>query len=173
MKKRIGWLHNKPIIQGDKNLKNSNELHIDELSSSNSQGGGSDLSNIPFYYYKIIKTPGNEIEFNALFTGVGYFEYVVNAKGHGIFQTNATNAYEDYTNIIAIKLIDIPIVIKASTNDEIYTVNVSGDLYNRLVTVYSKISESMAEQAALALNTYTSQITKEEYEAMITIRPTE
>lgn len=50
MKKRIGWLNNKPIIQGDKNLKNSNELHIDELSSSNSEGG-SGSSKIHYYRF--------------------------------------------------------------------------------------------------------------------------
>lgn len=52
MKKRIGWLNNKPIIQGDKNLKNSNELHIDELSQNNSQDGGADEELV---YYKLIE----------------------------------------------------------------------------------------------------------------------
>lgn len=173
MKKRIGWLNNKPIIQGDKNLKNSNELHIDELSSSNSQGGDSNVGDIPCYYYKIIKTPDSEMEFDILFKDKGYVEYIVNAKNHGIFQTNITNAYGDYTNIIAVKLIDIPVVTNGSSNDVIYTFNISGDLGNRLATIFSKTNESFVEQIVLMLNTYAAEITKEEYEALITVKPTE
>lgn len=71
MKKRIGWLNNKPIIQGDKNLKNSNELHIDELSSSNSGGGGSEIKH---HYYKFT-TPITESllgdGFNILLPAIG------------------------------------------------------------------------------------------------------
>ena len=50
MKKRIGTLYNKPIIEGDINLKTPNEIHKDELSSNNSQGGGSDK--IEYFKFK-------------------------------------------------------------------------------------------------------------------------
>lgn len=44
MKRRVGELYGKPIIEGDKNLKTVNEIHIDDLS----KGGDSsvDLTNL-------------------------------------------------------------------------------------------------------------------------------
>ena len=46
MKRKIGEIYNKPIIEGDINLKTPNEIHKSELS-----GGGRNTSKI--YYYKI------------------------------------------------------------------------------------------------------------------------
>jgi hypothetical protein len=37
MKKKIGEIYNKPIVIGDKNLVNKNEIHKDDLSA---EGGG-------------------------------------------------------------------------------------------------------------------------------------
>lgn len=48
MKKRIGNLRGKPIIEGDKNLMTPNELHIDSLGKSDNEGGGSDIE---YEYY--------------------------------------------------------------------------------------------------------------------------
>lgn len=39
-KRKIGELYNKPIIEGDINLKGPNEIHKSELCGSNSEGGG-------------------------------------------------------------------------------------------------------------------------------------
>lgn len=52
MKKRIGNLRGKPIIEGDKNLMTPNELHIDSLGKSDNEGGGSDIEVEPVYYFK-------------------------------------------------------------------------------------------------------------------------
>lgn len=51
MKKRIGSLLGKPIIQGDTNLKTSNEVHISELnaSSGGSSSGGDNTLNFRYY----------------------------------------------------------------------------------------------------------------------------
>ena len=38
MKKRIGTIYNKPIVEGDLNLVTKNEIHKNSLVSSN--GGG-------------------------------------------------------------------------------------------------------------------------------------
>lgn len=40
MKRKIGEIYNKPIIEGDINLKGPNEIHKSELGGSNSEGGG-------------------------------------------------------------------------------------------------------------------------------------
>lgn len=46
MKKRIGNLRGKPIIEGDKNLMTSNEVHVSELG-----GGGAEEDNDTEYEY--------------------------------------------------------------------------------------------------------------------------
>lgn len=46
-KKRIGTIYGSPIIEGDKNLKTSNEIHVSELGGG---GGGSG-------FYLKLKTP--------------------------------------------------------------------------------------------------------------------
>lgn len=40
MKRKIGEIYNKPIIEGDINLKGPNEIHKSELCGSNSEEGG-------------------------------------------------------------------------------------------------------------------------------------
>lgn len=65
MKRKIGELYNKPIVEGDKNLVTKNETHISELQgNSNNEGGGSN-SNIEltkgkkilseYYYFDYLK----------------------------------------------------------------------------------------------------------------------
>lgn len=48
IKKRVGWLKGKPIMEGDKNIVTSNEIHINNLISSSSSGSGENI-----YYYNI------------------------------------------------------------------------------------------------------------------------
>lgn len=156
-------------ISIDKDSKNF--IVRGEASQAN---GGSDLSNIPCYYYKIIKTPNDEIEFNMLLKSTGYFEYVVNVDSEGTFQTNTTNAYWDYTNVIACKLIDIPIITSIDASDKISTIIISGDIVNRFFTVYSKaVTDITIDMIQQQLDTYCTQITKEEYESLITIKSIE
>lgn len=38
MKRRVGRLYNKPVIEGDKNLKTTNEIHIDDLCDETDDG---------------------------------------------------------------------------------------------------------------------------------------
>ena len=130
------------------------------------------MSDIPCYYYKIIKVTDDETNFGMFFVNNGYYEYVVNAGNYGIFQTNITNAYIDYTKIIAVKLIDIPVVTNVSTSDKVFTFIISGDIVNRTYTSMSKVAEGITkEMVQQQLDTYAIQITKEEYEALITIKP--
>lgn len=130
------------------------------------------MSDIPCYYYKIIKVADDEINFGMFFVYNGYYEYVVNAGNYGIFQTNIANAYIDYTKIIAVKLIDIPVVTNISISNKVFTVIISGDIVNRTYTSMSKVEEDITkEMVQQYLDTYTIQITKEEYEALITIKP--
>lgn len=47
MKRRIGILKGKPIIEGDINLKTSNEIHVKQLSGGSGESGG-EASNIEY-----------------------------------------------------------------------------------------------------------------------------
>lgn len=50
MKKRIGTLYNKPIIEGDINLKTPNEIHKNELKGGGDNSGGSISKYAPRYF---------------------------------------------------------------------------------------------------------------------------
>lgn len=49
-KKKIGEIYNKPIVIGDKNLMNSNEIHIDDLKGSGGDSSG-DLEPLIFHFH--------------------------------------------------------------------------------------------------------------------------
>lgn len=51
MKKRIGTIYNKPIIEGDINLKTPNEIHKNELKGG--ENSGSSVSKYAPRYFKI------------------------------------------------------------------------------------------------------------------------
>lgn len=54
MKKRIGTLYNKPIIEGDINLKTPNEIHKNELKGGENSGGS--VSKYAPRYYKVAES---------------------------------------------------------------------------------------------------------------------
>lgn len=51
MKKRIGTLYNKPIIEGDINLKTPNEIHKNELKGGENSGGGGLNGDSDYFIY--------------------------------------------------------------------------------------------------------------------------
>ena len=53
MKKRIGTIYNKPIIEGDINLKTPNEIHKNELKGGGDNSSGSSVSKYAPRYFKI------------------------------------------------------------------------------------------------------------------------
>lgn len=52
MKKRIGSLKGKPIIEGDINLKNASEIHISELNGGSGSGSSSGDDKVIYYAVK-------------------------------------------------------------------------------------------------------------------------
>lgn len=173
MKKRIGWLHNKPIIQGDKNLKNSNELHIDELSSNNSGGGeGSGTSKI--HYYRFDSDAAIQ-EFKNLGANDKYIimlssEFCQYSNAY-IYSSDGAEGihYRGYTPFIA--SMDMVYNIKALLVDEdIYTGNypyiTKGDLGTKLDYALKSDSEeevNMVKPAFDIFLKYTTEITEDEF----------
>lgn len=95
MKKRIGWLYNKPIIQGDKNLKTPNELHIDELSS-NSSGEGEESE---IKYYKVDAANVSLANYDNLKGAVGMLSRAIKYKLNNQSKTIGPSA-TDYNKIL-------------------------------------------------------------------------
>ena len=56
-KRKIGEIYNKPIIEGDINLKTPNEIHKSELSGG---GGSNNTSKLGYYYYDVTKPYPND-----------------------------------------------------------------------------------------------------------------
>ena len=57
-KRKIGEIYNKPIVEGDINLKTPNEIHKSELSSG--EGSNNNTSKLGYYYYDITKPYPND-----------------------------------------------------------------------------------------------------------------
>lgn len=65
-KRRIGFLNNKPVVNGDKNLVTKNEIHVSNLK-------GSTQSNNQFgdcYYYKYNKQGGDTLLYSTMLLSI-------------------------------------------------------------------------------------------------------
>ena len=60
MKRRIGTLYNKPIVEGDINLVTTNETHINSLSINKNESNNESVSTYNIKYYKVIFDSSNE-----------------------------------------------------------------------------------------------------------------
>lgn len=178
MKKRIGWLNNKPIIQGDKNLKNSNELHIDELSSNNSEGGSNVNEDIQYY-----KIDGPSL------SGTAYLYYL--ALGT-LFCVKSTIMKDNNENDSPTKAIlgsnmiirmtqgypgngvfDLALACEVIDIDNYFINTPNGAMLVPKGNVFDKI-KYVGELTGMEMVPDTSafvQITKEEYESLITVKP--
>lgn len=183
MKRKIGEIYNKPIIEGDINLKTPNEIHKSELSV----GGGN--SEVKEYYYlfdvdKVIEAFGmSEEDFNTLLSqsnggiiqilfygalnfigrGINYYrEYVI------VNQLQQFTSIDILKKIKAIKLYDNINPVESTKGSEFEKdtehYNVIGNLEERYIK-QKNINDFGFPNPAL----YTTPITKEEYEALIDI----
>ena len=185
MKRKIGEIYNKPIIEGDINLKTPNEIHKSELS------GGRNTSKI--YYYKIdndaliqefesMNLPEDSIIQVLPFLTYPAQGYIYNDSGddiRGIYYSMGRPIIDsmwDASRVCALLVCedvyygDYPYVIK-------------GDLYTKVnytIEVASVEDPSYAEELKPLIATmlkHTTEITKEEFWNMcklpITALPTQ
>lgn len=149
MKKRIGTLYNKPIIEGDINLKTPNEIHKDEL-----KGGGRTNS----FYYKALTAEGLEVI-------KGHTKYapwytICAMKDGELEEFYVSEEYYIDNSYGTFKLLDIPYFIGGVTDNEI--VNryiITGDLYARM-SVFTGMSPEEIKELAKDMIV---EVTKEEY----------
>jgi hypothetical protein len=189
--RKIGELKGKPIIEGNPNEVKKNQIHYKEsdgnitlserkgdntLSSVTSGSGSGD--GVKEYYYKFKDTAIPEIA--SFVAGITHITAIVNNhSGQFIENSQTLNIitnimYTAESNIIqftAFKYIDI----------EVYDINVPidvpvidksglGNLNERLYNLFMR-NEEKYNQFKQAFELTFQEITKEEYESMITYKP--
>lgn len=169
MKRKIGEIYNKPIIEGDINLKTSNEIHKSELNG----GGGAKE-----YYYK---WKDGADKFNEVVEAIGNILIIKNIINVGCLLYKMVDHYtgEELSDMELIRDSDAfcifgeetPILVfdnkpitmpKGNLIDKINALNVlypSEDFSQIIPLIIDYVNNSLIE------------ITKEEYESMITYKP--
>lgn len=184
MKKKIGEIYNKPIVTGDKNLVTKNEIHESSLGGNN--GGGD--SGVKEYYYKILSHTNEQgvspllllsqyglVPFNTCICDGKKSNYIVyDNHGDGMEAVHVSQYIVTMdSKLQAFSYLDLEVqlyFIAANISLEIP----KGNLYDRaeiIATLYASSEEEKAQMKEL-LNTmylnYFQEITKEEYESLIT-----
>jgi hypothetical protein len=161
MKKKIGEIYNKPIVTGDKNLVTKNEIHESSLGGNNSGGDGG----VKEYYYKIL----NPIE-GIIACLINPIEVILpinqetNARATGVVGVSDTGTFSYYplyyylmdSPCIAFKILDKEDYIWVGAQNVILP---KGNLHTRL----SGMGQDLTQ-----LDSLIQEITKEEYESLIT-----
>lgn len=185
MKRKIGELRNKPIVEGDKNLVTKDEVHIDELKNNGEGGsGGGELEGEYYlarpngWYWKYVGdkiiTPDNPLY------DVWVSQSLTFLACDGLYSVIQERYYElpfvwEFPESVMISIKDgkdinfsffVGYAEKAITYSGYGLIGES--LYEMLKTA-SGIEMSEEEFTAIMLSNYGLQrITKEEYESLIT-----
>lgn len=168
-KRKIGEIYNKPIVEGDINLKTPNEIHKSELS-----GGGASAGEVKEWYYRVNvqgiydALGGEDIGVISL---IIYPNYVIipGANTHKKFNSYFYS-WKDFTvsrtkEIIAFSCVsNIPMQVE--TDGKIYLVY--GDNFTKLKHSLPTLGGDY-ELIVNTISPYITEISKEEYEALIEI----
>lgn len=153
-KKRIGTIYGSPIIEGDKNLKTSNEIHISELGGGG-EGNNSGIEDKRYYM-------GDLLDSSAVLRSVI------------IGTTKAISGYEPY-KICSIGEIATNMDVKAIELDFNYFMDYpTGDGYFRgTLKQYLEYMSTISLEAAEDIKQLYSlpTITKEEFYALSQVEP--
>ena len=167
-KRKIGEIYNKPIIEGDINLKTPNEIHKSELSGE--LGGGGASGEVKVWYYKDV-SDNKEMTLFLVSLGVKtilckYRDY--NGVGEGsIDYIKDEYAYGFYKNYFKLSTLDTCNSVNVGFGDDGIDhcyFNPSNDLYGRI----DDIAKLMPE--AEELKNLFIEVSKEEYESQITYK---
>lgn len=178
MKKKIGEIYNKPIVEGDINLKTPNEIHKSELSG----GGGNNSSEVKEWYYTFDGpkyAEDNNLKFNG--SSEDYKEEMELLNNmlmficpvYKIFNNETGSLYINYETNRAVELLDLIEKIPFKFNESYYhkmpieddgnkgiTLIFKGTLEERFQQM-NKMEEMAGQHSDLAK--YFKPITKEEY----------
>lgn len=189
MKKKIGTLYGKPIVEGDINLITNNEIHINNLNSNKNESDNESVNNSNIKYYKVIFDDSNEqfVEvFNFLSTLSIHSAIVENriinrilisVSGSdnsyvGAIPTNPFYFVEDTMLVNLTKLKGFSIYTDKQTlmrtdnktKPSISYIEIEGDIVKQISTY---IGASESEIASLIEEANIKEITEEEYNKLI------
>lgn len=169
MKRKIGELRNVPIVEGDKNLvREGTEIHINDLQSKGSSGGGEGVKE---YYYKIITDNQEMLAMIAALAGMSsvtsalYKRYdgkIVKLNGYVTQDAGIVNAASFIMNGIGFAITSESYTALQAHEDYIQITVSSGDFFDKAK------SAGIDDQTLEMLNSCIQEITKEEYESLIT-----
>lgn len=187
--KKIGTLKGIPVVEGNVNEVTKNQIHYKEnwygiqlskrdnenklnsitSGSSNGDGGG-----VKEYYYKVLdqNTIENIIVLLMAFNG----ELLIDGDDKGIMRGSfGSFTVKTYKKIIGFKIYDIESYMLSSTGSSYikYYGPFKGDAYE-LFLQYSNLAGDTGatiEQVKELFSSMIKEITKEEYESMITYKP--
>lgn len=169
MKKRIGFIYNKPIVDGDINLKTNNEIHKSELYKTHSGGG---TSNNQYSYYKILNPDfwnlsGESLE---MINVVYNIDQILYSWDDFVLRSNFTRAVIDGTLDVAVAF-RYPNFLSTIEDRGYYISNQSKiDTYEFKGTLEERLAEAVKmpiEEMTSVLYTMIAPITEEEYTSMI------
>lgn len=169
-KRKIGEIYNKPIVEGDINLKTPNEIHKSELSG----GGNNSSGEVKEWYYRVnIQGIYDAIgvEDVTVLTMTVFANYVIlpdannNKKFNSYMYDWSELSVSTTKKILAFTCVsNIP--LQASGNDIHYLIY--GDNFTKLKHMMTVIGGDY-EQIINAVSPHITEISKEEYESLIEI----
>ena len=174
MKKRIGTLYNKPIIEGDINLKTPNEIYKDELKG----GGGKDTG--PKYYLSKDKLHMVTYQTSNIFEKIGNILWkcalIVRGKSNelfggrgcmiGAFMDGSSNNGGDHMDGIMIDLNLSGIIYIEGANVKFSYDSISEFIYEMLLlseTIQSGDTTVTKEVIDNYINSILVEVTKEQF----------
>lgn len=168
-KRKIGEIYNKPIVEGDINLKTPNEIHKSELSGE--LGGASD-SEVKEWYYKDI-SDGQDV--TSMIVSLGVQTVLCKYRDDtGVGEADIANiignndySYSFYKRYFKLRVSDNYNALNVGNGDDgidHYYFNPNKDLYGRIDDIAKLLPEISA------LKDVFIEVSKEEYESQITYK---
>ena len=186
--RKIGELKGKPIIEGNPNEIKKNQIHYkesdgnitlserkeDNTLSSVTSGSGSG-EGVKEYYYKII---GDRTKLQILnictISSIIYFGGKVTSSLNGFINLGEVIISQSASDITAFSIIGQPsYCISESETTSTYVILNSLNIKDKIIEFANKqgASEEVLKNMLDMIDTMIQEITKEEYEAMITYKP--
>ena len=183
--KKIGEIKGVPVVEGNINEVTRNQIHYKEDSGNiqlskrdsdnklNSITGSSSSgdSGVKEYYYKVL-----DDKVIQMIKFLAYGETIINISTGENINGSLPTLYENstYKSLLAVKIYDIKLYV-FNASDGVFNKNLGpfeGDIWNRMATYTLAGGETVTpEQIKEQLSSMIQEITKEEYESLITYKP--
>lgn len=150
--------------------KRNNDNKLNNITSGSSNGDG-----IKEYYYKCISSLDN-VMIELILSLVNNIEVILPYQGAFLKCANIMLVVDGgLGNAIGFKFLDTPTkaLVPDNSGENLISIEFNGDFNNRAIDYGTKLdfTQEQFENALSAINNHFKEITKEEYESMITYKP--